>query len=94
VPRRQAGQWAANDLSNPTRCSHIGLRPETLTGILLISVGIVFLLIGIAPRATDTIARLHPLIYTEVAVGSLRIGTSPLAMIILAIIYAALALRS
>lgn len=69
------------------------MRIETLTGVLLIMIGVILLLIGVAPRLLESIPKLHPIIYTQVSLGELKIGTSPLAIIILTIIYLFLALR-
>ncbi|GBC71315.1 hypothetical protein HRbin02_01096 [Candidatus Calditenuaceae archaeon HR02] len=69
------------------------MRIETLTGIILVTMGIILLLIGIAPRLLESIPKLHPIVYTQISVGKLKIGTSPLAIIILTILYLLFALR-
>lgn len=69
------------------------MRIEILTGIILVVLGIVFILVGIAPRLLESMPKLHPLIYTQLSLGELKIGTSPIAIIILTIIYLILALR-
>ncbi len=70
------------------------MRVETLAGVVLIVMGIILLLIGVAPRMLESVPKLHPIIYTQVSLGGLKIGTSPLAIIILTIIYLLLALKS
>ncbi|MEM0444648.1 MAG: hypothetical protein QXO86_07215 [Nitrososphaerota archaeon] len=70
------------------------MRIETLTGMILVVLGIVLILIGVAPRILETIPRLHPLIYTQITIGDLKIGTSPLIIIILTVLYLVLMMRS
>jgi hypothetical protein len=70
------------------------MRPETLAGALLVAIGAALLLIGLAPRFIKTVAELHPLIYTQISLDGLKIGTSPLLIIILASLYILLLIRS
>ncbi|MEM1534524.1 MAG: hypothetical protein QW059_03040 [Nitrososphaerota archaeon] len=70
------------------------MRIEALTGIILIAIGAVLLLIGVAPRFLESVPKLHPLIYTQITLGELEIGTSPIAIIILIILYLFMVLRS
>lgn len=70
------------------------MRIETLIGIALVLLGAILILAGLAPRLLEPMPKLHPLIYTQLTIGELKIGTSPITIIILTLLYLVLHLRS
>jgi len=62
----------------------------TFMGIILIITGIILVLLPTISRLGLRVEKLHPLLFVGKKVDGIYIGTSPILLIILAIIYLAL----
>jgi len=66
------------------------LSTLTFMGIILIITGIILVLLPTISRLGLRVEKLHPLLFVGKKVDGIYIGTSPILLIILAIIYLAL----
>ncbi|MCS7117986.1 MAG: hypothetical protein NZ957_04280 [Thaumarchaeota archaeon] len=67
--------------------------PILLTGILLTVIGISLVLLSVLPRVLPRIEEVHPLLLVTVRLDGLTVGTSPLLLIALLLVYLLLILR-
>lgn len=68
------------------------LSTLTFTGIILIIIGIVLILLPTILKLGLRIEKVHPLLFVGGKIDGIYVGTSPIVIIILAIIYLALIL--
>lgn len=64
-----------------------------LTGIVLTVLGVSLVVLSLLPRVLPRLEEVHPLLLVTVRLDGFTVGTSPLLLIVLALLYLLLLLR-
>ncbi|MEN3047655.1 MAG: hypothetical protein ABDH63_02590 [Candidatus Caldarchaeales archaeon] len=67
--------------------------PLLITGLVLTALGISLVILSLLPRVLPKLEEVHPLLLVTVRLDGLTVGTSPLLLIVLALVYLLLLLR-